>query len=136
VTELADRSLTFRAWWAEHDVHVLEPARKRILHQTYGLLDLLQMQPRPTHRSSLQLRILAPADDVTRAALEVIDAARRGTDPVRTILRTGAGAAQQKPDPPPLGPAADRSHGSRELLNPPTTALQVRRATQTELSPA
>jgi MmyB-like transcription regulator ligand binding domain len=80
VTELADRSLTFRAWWAEHDVHVVEPARKRILHQTYGPLDLLQMQTRPTHRSSLQLRILAPADDVTRAALEVIDAARRGTD--------------------------------------------------------
>jgi hypothetical protein len=54
--------------------------RKRILHQTYGPLDLLQMQTRPTHRSSLQLPILAPADDVTRAALEVIDAARRGTD--------------------------------------------------------
>lgn len=74
VAELSGRSATFREWWAEHDVQVLEPVRKQIMHKMWGPLSLLQMQTRPAHRPSLRLRILVPADTATRAVLAAIAA--------------------------------------------------------------
>lgn len=69
VEELTARSPFFATWWAGHEVAVLEPARKRIPHPTLGTLTFLSTQSRLTHAPSLRLRILAPADAHTRAAV-------------------------------------------------------------------
>jgi transcriptional regulator with XRE-family HTH domain len=66
---LAHRSAHLRDWWAEHEVQVPEPVRKKILHATLGPLSLLQSQSRLTHQPSLRLRMLVPADDRTRRVL-------------------------------------------------------------------
>ncbi|MGK5684125.1 helix-turn-helix transcriptional regulator [Actinoplanes sp. URMC 104] len=69
VDRLTSASGTFRTWWARHDVHALEPARKRIDHRELGPLTLLSVQSRPSHAPGLRLRILVPGDDRTRKAL-------------------------------------------------------------------
>jgi transcriptional regulator with XRE-family HTH domain len=69
VDELAARSATFRAWWDEHEVQVLEPARKQIRHPTLGPLTWLSSQSRPAHQPWLRLRILVAGDEPTRRAV-------------------------------------------------------------------
>ncbi|WP_432840479.1 hypothetical protein [Dactylosporangium sp. CA-092794] len=69
VDELTGRSETFRAWWDEHHVQVLEPAHKRIVHRRLGRLSLLATQTRPAHQPWLRLRILVAADERTARAI-------------------------------------------------------------------
>jgi transcriptional regulator with XRE-family HTH domain len=69
VETLSASSDTFREWWGEHDVQVMEPASKVIPHRTLGLLNLLSVQTRPAHAPWLRLRIVVPADDRTRDAI-------------------------------------------------------------------
>jgi len=69
VETLSASSATFRAWWGEHDVQVMEPSSKLIPHRTLGPLNLLSVQTRPAHAPWLRLRIVVPADDRTRAAI-------------------------------------------------------------------
>lgn len=70
VEELKAGSGSFRTWWERHDVQALEPTRKVIPHRTLGPLALLLVQSRPSHAPWLRLRVLVPADERTRKALE------------------------------------------------------------------
>jgi transcriptional regulator with XRE-family HTH domain len=69
VSSLASASPVFKSWWEQHDVQVMEPSLKRIVHRDLGPLRLLMAQSRPVHAPWLRLRILVPADDRTRAAV-------------------------------------------------------------------
>lgn len=51
-------------------MRALEPTRKVIPHRTLGPLTLLLVQSRPSHAPWLRLRVLVPADERTRKALE------------------------------------------------------------------
>jgi transcriptional regulator with XRE-family HTH domain len=66
VERLSAGSATFRAWWAGHDVQVLEPTRKQITHPALGRLSFLSAQSRLAHAPWLRLRMLVPADARTR----------------------------------------------------------------------
>lgn len=67
---LREHSPRFAAMWEEHDVADPHATSKRIAHPTLGPLRLLVARSAPSGDPDLQLTVLAPADDATRAALQ------------------------------------------------------------------
>ena len=75
VRRLREASPEFSELWDRHEVAEPENARKRLLHQDFGLLQFNYMNTWLAPRAGLRLVTYVPADDATRDAVTEFDTA-------------------------------------------------------------